>query len=399
MKKKIKAIEFGGVLKGRGIVNFDGSEQKWTLIERGMSKIMPRDDTDGKIKDNIKFAKKFIYFNEETGKYDYKIKISRDCLIHNIYPDIPVVNPTIANDEWMRCKFATSKRGLTSGLMFTIRKEDKKNDDKDKQDISKKSAICLVDALQIKGEPETEFARQIRATENNFSVSTFEFCSRDGERDKTSIHYNENIGSIRYEMEGRIDIDLMQFVKTTPIFGNMAIDEKWIDYGFFNKAMKSHFGDIADDYKVGHFAHPAEIKNISGAYCQRGVRLGDKILNELCKDVIKRLFTLHIQNNKGYADMQHFGIRFIYDDITEDAGEFTEINSVSDIDNLNMEFFDFWVEASDEDIIAHKKLADEILRQKKADAAAEDETDADKGDKKGKKSSKKTSESESNTLL
>lgn len=398
MNKKIKAIEFGGIIKGQGIVNFDGSEQKWTLIERGFSKILPHNDTDGKVKDNIKYAKKNIYFNGETGKYDYKIKISRDCLIHNMYPDIPVVNPTIANDDWMRCKFSTSMRGIASGLMFIIRQDSaKKNGTEDMQNIAKKSSISLRDAYQIKGDAESEFGRHIKERDDNFSVSSFEFCSRAGEKDDTSVHFNENIGNIKYEVEGRIDVDLLQFLKTTPILGNFSIDENWVSKGFFTRAMKSHYGELSDDCKVGHYAHPAEIEAISGAYCQMGIRLGDKLVSVIVKDVLKRLFGLYIQTNKAYAKMDRFGIRFVYDDITEQPEEFTEIKSVADIDALDMEFYDFWVEATDDDIIAHKKLAEEIKRDKKE--ILDKKKNKTRSSSKGGSSKNSESETEANALV
>lgn len=100
----MKQVFFKLKLSGNGCVNFDDSAKQAELLSKlGI--------LNGKTTGNIKLAKKVI---SDTGKkdekgnpiYDYKVKISADCLRHHTFEhEVDVVTPAVQMLDKVILKF------------------------------------------------------------------------------------------------------------------------------------------------------------------------------------------------------------------------------------------------------------------------------------------------------
>lgn len=211
-----KQILFRLSLVGNGCVNFDDSKtQAFTLKKLGII------DPSIMINNNIKLAKKQIYATgrtyinnkgEEKPIYDYKLKISADCLRHHIYEhDVEAMTQAIMTDENIYCNYLLSDVGLTRGYMFAK--------SVDGNTLKRKSPLTITDAIQ---------------TNNNVS-NLMEVGSTTGERTDTSFFTVEKIGDVTYNAKGVIDLKTLAFVPADVRFDRAAVMTEWCEKGLIDR--------------------------------------------------------------------------------------------------------------------------------------------------------------------
>lgn len=349
-----KQILFRLSLVGNGCVNFDDSKtQAFTLKKLGII------DPNIMINNNIKLAKKQIYDTgrtyinsrgEEKPIYDYKLKISADCLRHHIYEhDVEAMTQAIMTDENIYCNYLLSDVGLTRGYMFAK--------SVDGNTLKRKSPLTITDAIQ---------------TNNNVS-NLMEVGSTTGERTDTSFFTVEKIGDVTYSAEGVIDLKTLAFVPADIRFDRAAVKTEWCEKGLVDRILRFHYGDNAH-YKIGHFTSSA--KYLTNTFAEYGIMLGEGIINKLVKHVLTNILKLDIRRNTAWTKCESLEIKIV-DDLIKDTFENEEegwikIYSENDINALQIVCEPLFTEATDEDLKRkedidkeHKKVEEERLRTKK----------------------------------
>lgn len=339
-----KQILFRLGLVGNGCVNFDDSKtQAFTLKKLGII------DPNITINNNIKLAKKQIYNTgrtyinnkgEEKPIYDYKLKISADCLRHHIYEhDVESMTQAIMIDDNIYCNYLLSDVGLTRGYMFTKSASGKT--------LKRKSPLTITDAIQ---------------TNNNVS-NLMEVGSTTGERTDTSFFSVEKIGDVTYSAKGVIDFKTLAFVSADVNFDRAAVMTEWCRKGLVDRVLRFHYGDEAQ-YKIGHFTSSA--KYLTNTFAEYGIMLGDEIVNRLVKHILTNILKLDIRRNTAWTKCESLEIKIV-DDLIKDTFENEErgwikIYSESDINELQIMCEPLFTEATDEDL-AKKEIIDEKYRR------------------------------------
>jgi hypothetical protein len=369
-----KQILFRLGLVGNGCVNFDDSKtQAFTLKKLGII------DPSIMINNNIKLAKKQIYNTgrtyinnkgEEKPIYDYKLKISADCLRHHIYEhDVEAMTQAIMTDENIYCNYLLSDVGLTRGYMFAK--------SVDGNTLKRKSPLTITDAIQ---------------TNNNVS-NLMEVGSTTGERTDTSFFTVEKIGDVTYSAKGVIDLKTLAFVPADVRFDRAAVMTEWCEKGLIDRVLRFHYGDEAQ-YKIGYFTSSA--KYLTNTFAEYGIMLGDKIVNRLVKHILTNILKLDIRRNTAWTKCESLEIKIVNDLIKDtfenEEGGWIKIYSENDINELQIICDSLFTEVTNEDLKRmkdideeYKKAEEERLRAKKE---AREEAARIKEEKKLKKQGK-----------
>lgn len=339
-----KQILFRLSLVGNGCVNFDDSKtQAFTLKKLGII------DPSIMINNNIKLAKKQIYDTgrtyinsrgEEKPIYDYKLKISADCLRHHIYEhDVEAMTQAIMTDENIYCNYLLSDVGLTRGYMFAK--------SVDGNTLKRKSPLTITDAIQ---------------TNNNVS-NLMEVGSTTGERTDTSFFTVEKIGDVTYSAKGVIDLKTLAFVPADVRFDRAAVMTEWCEKGLIDRVLRFHYGDEAQ-YKIGYFTSSA--KYLTNTFAEYGIMLGDEIVNRLVKHILTNILKLDIRRNTAWTKCESLEIKIV-DDLIKDTFENEEegwikIYSENDINELQIICDSLFTEATDEDLKRMKDIDEEYKK-------------------------------------
>ena len=322
---KVKQILIKGTIKGKGIVNYDSSEQKFAIfktnklanIETKSSLPSIPKDSDGNYPDNIMFAKKNIEFDRESNEIFSKLKISSGLLRHEIFKDVPIVSPIISNDKLMMTTYMLSRTGLARGFMFTIRK-DSKNNGKG-QSFSKKSALTITDAVQT-----------------NNALSHFEIFNNTGSTDETSMFYKETAGEVEYEFSAVIDLKTLRFLSCDPKFGRMAMEpDNYKKFG--TSVMKSHFGPDAK-FTDGDYTDVGAL--VGKNYTEYGIYFSDELIEDVVKYILKGIIEVQILRASGYASVSSLKIlplRDVLEDNFESSDDkWIQLRNADDIKNFSL---------------------------------------------------------------
>ena len=349
--KNVKSIQIKGELEGRGIVNFDSSDQKFAISAFNLSKEM---GVKGKLENNIKLGKKaFKYegkktiFVEKTDEYNktikeeseidtysYKNLISSACLRHTTYQnDVEMVNSSIMLSEVLLSNYVTSFVGLTRGYLFA------QTAGKNLPTIKRTSCLTLTDAIQKKG-----------------AKSVMSIGTTMGARDDKSLVNQETVGDIEYDFKGNIDTKNLQFISTDLFFDRLSMFPDWLENGMFDNCMTKHYGDKAQ-YKTGHFTHQAQY--LTKTICENGVLLSNDFTVYLIKETLKRLLRINIMRSTAYAKIKELRIRLVEDILMDDKEGWITLKSDEDIDNLDFSVFEFYEKSTDEDYEERERLAKE----------------------------------------
>lgn len=290
----IKRIIFKSELEGRGVVNFDGDEQRNFLNEHCGTKYF---------NENYKLAKKSftkketseISFVDKNGKEyvndtDYKLKISSTCLRNAIFAnDANVQNPRICIASPILAYFISSIQGLLRGYTAMEHKNFA---------ITRKGALTCSCAIQ-----------------KNNSVSYVELHSNSAPKEtiegkgSTSLYYTENVGDIVYETKGFINLDILQFLSCDPFFGRIMFDSQWLEgeTPLIDKMFKQHYG--ATPYKKGYFS--SSTSTLTKHLGEQGLLFDDDFVIFLVKEQVKRLLNVNINRAEGYASTKSLKLKFI----------------------------------------------------------------------------------------
>ena len=349
----IKSILIKGELSGRGIVNFDSKEQRWILMKHGIA--------NGKLEENIKLGKKVF---AKTGKtkedgteiYDYKIKISAECLRKAIFDkDMDVVNGVLIQDPFILATYMLSPVGVMRGYMFASKSNS----------FSRKSPLTITDAVQV-----------------NNAKSELEIGSTTGERSDTSMYFSEKAGDMLYSYNGQIDIKQLQFISADPFFDRLAINSDLIDSGETDVIFNTHYGKNGK-VKYGLFSSMGKFS--SNAYGEYGIKLSNELCEVVIKRTLKNILSMNIARNNAFAATSSLKIKLVDNIIgvgqkMSDEENWIELKTEADVDALKLNnLFNFFEEADDDE----KKQRDKMIKAHVAASEARKEEKAE--NKKGKK--------------
>lgn len=324
--KKVKNILFKLELKGNGIVNYDHPDQRHIMRKYHKDSMYNNE--------NLIFGKKV--FDDEG----YKLKISSDCIRHNIFiNEIPYQTPDIAQYDKLLKLFVSSPAALLRGYLFPR---------KDDSGLKRKSPFTITQATQT----------------NNAKVYT-ETCSTSGVRNETSFYKKESIGDIEYLSKGNIDLKHLQFISTDERFDRQALKSDWAT-DFLN-----HINTVYNkDYKFteGIFTPKGSVLEES-SYYENGLLLSESTVIDLVKTLLGNILQFRINKNGSYAEFKSLKIKLVYD-CTEDTfgsdRDWVNISSWDDINNLYFPIEDFYTQGDKE---VGKKIREEIKMFKDDKAA------------------------------
>lgn len=372
----MKQILFKATMEGCGVVNYDDNSQSYLLNKFGLTENVPK--KDGKTTENVKYAKKHYFARrdedgnpkkDEKGNqmYDYKIKISSDCLRNGIFKDdAEFTNPIIIKDDFIAHNYMLSIEGIERGYCFT---------NKDESGYKRKSCLTITDAVE---------------TSNAKSAIEIGTCS--GERNVTSMYYTEKVGKTTYETSGVIDFKTLMFVVADPMFDRLAINPDYLTNGVVEKIMHNLYGDIAKP-TIGYFT--ASSKSLTQKISEYGMILNEELVVFLVKELLKRIMGCSIKRSNAYANVTSLSIKFVDDiiyDKFDDENGWIELNSLEDVDNL-----EFTVDCPYERMDDEHKDALEALKEEynKAVEEAKEAKKQKKEEKAKAKASKKNKDAES----
>lgn len=360
----MKQVFFKLKLSGNGCVNFDDSAKQAELLSKlGI--------LNGKTTGNIKLAKKVI---SDTGKkdekgnpiYDYKVKISADCLRHHTFEhEVDVVTPAVQMLDTMYCNYLLSNVGITRGYMFASSRDAGKT-------LKRKSPLTIVDAIQTNG-----------AKSQMFEVGT-----TSGPRTDTSLFSCEKVGEIEYETHGVIDLKTLSFISADEKFDRMGLYTEWIDNGLIDKVMKSHYGENAQ-YETGFFVSNA--KYLTNTFAECGVRLGDNVVTQLVRYILRSLLGIDIRRNNAWARAVSLEVKNVNNPLEDTFNDKSDWKQVDEdyIDSLEIKCDDFYHKATEEETKELVEINEKYLQISNDKKAAKEKKKEEKRQKQAAKKAEK----------
>lgn len=303
-EKKLKSILLRWKLKGRGIVNYDSSEQRFVLNDTNLNNMKTKHD-------NVNYAKKRLYKNGDN--YEYKITTSSDFLMHNIFSDIPFQSPNVQDNDIVLHSYLASPSKLVRGWLETSKA----------LTLKRKGCLSLVDAEQT-----------------NNAVSYIETFSKSGKKDKEDNGATDNtffkkevVGDMEYKTVGSIDLAQLQFLSCDDIFDRMAFNPD--NFELFKRFLQTKLPNFNSE--LGYY----QMKNSVIEIPEWGILLSKENVMFLVKDVLKKMLLFSVNKRDAYMKNSELEIKFVYDhleDTFEDENGWVKIKSVEDID-FEPEFF------------------------------------------------------------
>jgi hypothetical protein len=335
--QKVKNILFKMKIKGNGIVNYDSSEQKYMYKNTELWK-STKSFTDN---NNVSYAKKSFY--ETPEGIETKIKISSNCLRHEIFADdVKFQSPNIAYDEFLTTVYIASPGQLLRGYtIFT----------KNEICYKRKSPLSITSAEQTNGAMSHFEIQTSSAAKNN---------DKDKETADSTLFFKEVVGDIEYEATGCIDLSALQFVSCDQIFDRHCFNPDM--FNEYKKLLKSKLPSF--DSELGYFQMMrkeltserfiATDVNIP----EYGYKLSDTDITKLVKSLFKRIATMSIQRSNAHAQTVELQYKMVYDPIedtiySEDG--WSSIKSESDIDAIVLDIPDFYTPQDKEEAIKQRE--------------------------------------------
>jgi hypothetical protein len=350
--KTAKSILFRANLKGYGIVNYDGGDQKFTFNALAKNQEKSRFD-------NVTYAKRQWTSMDENGKCDYKIIISSDCLKHELFKeDVAFQSPNIMHHKSLLLNNIASPAMLLRGYLFATKE----------LTIKRSGAITLTDAIQTCN-----------------ALSSLETFSRSGEKvsdenqSDTSFFKKETIGDITYLTRGAIDLMQLQLLSTDQTFDRFGLDPD-----LFEEYMKILSTRMTVDAKLGYFKINNSIIDIP----EYGIFFSNETVVELAKLFLKKLLKFSIKKSKAFADVVDVEYKIIYDPLTDrlnDENGWTKLTPDT-LDSLTFNVHDFYVPVDyDEAQTLRTEMNDNLKAVKAKSKAAKDEKETAKAKQKADK--------------
>lgn len=334
----MKSILFKLELEGQGIVNFDTSSQRFLFNGTKFKNLFHPHD-------NIKYAKKVFYHDENGELSDYKIKISSSCLRKAVFNNDLVGQNTnfVMNKEILYSQLG-SPYFMLNGYMLAV---------KDGSSYKKKSPVSLLSAIQT-NDAKTHIETRTR--------SGFKTKKTDVDSDSdTSLFSEEVAGEMKYTSKGVINLNELQFVSLDDYYDRWAFSAD--EFDLFKKYMKMSLPSF--DSTVKYY----KIKNSTNSFPELGFKFSNEDLSYLVKYFLKRLLTTSIERNAAYANVTSVMVKFVDDAIVDTFNSNTgwiKLSTKEDVDNLLIEADEFYTE-TDEDLAIdlRNKLIPEDKKEKK----------------------------------
>jgi len=348
----IKNVLIKMELEGNGIVNRDSSGQKYIIDAFDIKNLKGH-----KSNNNVLYAKKNFY-KDEDGNVSYKIKISRDALMHDIFKnDIISQNPNVVHHDASLYSYIASPISILRGYLFANKTETIKRD----------GVITLCDAEQTDG-----------------ALSSIEVCSRSGQKEEdkdvvdNSLFFKETVGDIKYLTTGNLDLTKLQFITCDNVFGRYSFNPD--KFGLFKEFLTKN---------LPNFSSELDYYQLTGSAIdipEYGVLLSNENVIFLVKEALKRMLGLNIKRKDAYARVSSLKIKFVenpLEDIFNNEYGWIELRNEQDVDSLDFEPQSFYNKV---DLEEAKKLRKAIEDKKK-------EVDKVKIDDKKKKEEQKKNRS------
>ena len=355
----VKSILFRYGIKGKGIVNYDSSEQK--NIHNKYDSRFGREKNN-----NTNYGKK-DFFEDKDGKLYWKIKISSNCLRQNIFQrDAYSQSPSILKDDNILYSFISSPASLLRGYTFV--------------NASTNLGLKRKSAIEISS-----------ATQTNNSISYIETHCKTGNKDNgmddvasDTLFYKETIGDIEYGGEGHIDLMQLCFISCSQEFDRYSFNPD--HFNLYSKYLKFYLSacGVEVDLKIGNYM----IKNSTIKLSEEGILLPNKVVNVLVREFFDRLIKLNIRRAGAHAVLSSLEYKLVEDPLEDTISSekgWVSIKNKHDIQNINFDMDEFYIESSDEDVENTKLKVEEFNERDK-------KIRSDKKDQKKKKSSEKSKE-------
>ena len=274
----------------------------------------------------------------EDGSLAFLPFISNDCLRHEVYEKYMKVHNLDSLPPTIQATALASKPYLTRGFMLTS--------DKTGGNTIKKKGPFYISSLKPVNDA-TYLGREIQKLYPNLikmapiTKRMFEFCSKSGDRDNTSIHKREILPEAHYYGNYEMDIENLEFLsaedKTNdpqiPFLDNQTYLNIYLDN------LRRNFNLNANP-ELKYYILKSSCKGDGD--CEKGILLNNDMKKQLVSFGLKLLFLSHrpFRNFGGRMLFNKMDMTICYDDGTE---KFVEINSESDVDKLveDMEFCEF----------------------------------------------------------
>jgi hypothetical protein len=309
--KKAKSIIFKFDMEGNGIVNFDSKDQKYNwnkFLKDRHPNFQYKDNINN---DNVNFAKKHWYTNDKD-ELSYKIKISSDCLRHEMFiNEIPFQSPNISDDKFIYLSFLASPSAIVRGYLNT-----------DKTNQYKKKSIITVS-------PAEQTCNAVSSIEVG---STSGVKTVDENKADNTLHYHETIGNIKYSGEGSIDLNLMQFLSTDPIFDRMGLCPD--DFNTYKELLQTKIKSFNSDLNYYY------LKTSDMRIPEYGTVFSNEDCIFLVKFFFKKLLNTYIKRRNSYAKVSKIQYKIVYDctvDKMNDKNGWISIENNKDIENISFE--------------------------------------------------------------
>lgn len=357
--KNVRSIQFELTLNGQGCVNFDSAEQLEFLRSVGIVKYGdPSFYNKGKALTNVLFSKK-NFRKSDDGTTEYHVKVSSECLRNAIFKNgMPNQSPTIMNIPHVLYAAIAHPDSLIRGYMYA----DKKGT------LKKKSPLYVTDAEE-QGAWRT-------------SIAT-DFHSRSGQKESnegkdsadakdTSIYKIENIGNITYIAHGGIDVQELGFISADPIYDRMAVNvDGGVNETIFLDVLSKNLDIDRPEFKYYYLDNTYT----ADEWAERGILLDNNSINKLIKRVLKNILNININRRNAYLMTNSLNITVF----TDNGAETIEVTT-DNIDDLYFDCVTNYVEASEETILANKKMIDSLVEKSKKDKKSSKEKEIENVD-------------------
>ena len=331
MKKTVKRIDIRMVIKGNGIINYDGSNEHKKI--------------DGNYHNNYTYAKR-VYPNREKLS-DYLIKISHNSLRNSIFGESH--NPNIVHHKDIFMIYLANPSTILRGFLYA------------KEETNKKSTgIMITDAIQ------TCSAKSIMETMTRSGGKDLDETS---EQSDTSYYFKETIGDITYASTGTIDLETLSFVSCDQLYDRFAINPD--DYELFTKYFKHHYPNF--DSKLSYYRQ----KGSSVMLPECGFVFKNDILDSMVKLALEKVALYRNVKNNGRAEMYKMEIRPVFDALDDNEEWITIVDKSNDkfstrdaINALSFDYENYYEEVEDGIAVPIRETMEKgrlALKEKKAE--------------------------------
>lgn len=352
MNKKVKNVLLKIDINGTGIVNYDDNDQSKMYWDTSLQRMATKHK-------NVNYAKKNFYGDKDN--LSYKIKISNNCLLHEIFGSHSVSqNPSITLNENLLNSYIGSPSLALRGYLFADKK----------MTLKRKSAVCLTDAEQTCN-----------------AISYLETFSKSGKKNEdvdvtdNTFFKRETIGDISYSSMGYIDLMQLQFMSASLMFDRLALNPD--QYELYKKFMSLRMPNFNSD--LGYYI----INNSVDLTPEYGFLFSNENMLSMVRQFLTNVLSMNIKRKSGIASTSSLKYKLVYDTLTdtfEDENGWIEIKTNDDINNVNFEIENFYQSCDSKD--AEKLLSnlEKNYQTKKEDnnKLSEEKKEEKRKSKKGK---------------